>query len=155
MARKTPSTRFIVCGGPTNSMSPPGYGERIVNEFRATPNIEYLGQVPPLKAQQVIADAAVLLCTSDVEGFPNTFVQAWSCGTPVVSLKIDPDQIIARRGLGVVTQGIDRTIAEIEDLTNSPERRQEIADRARKHVVESYSAATVIRLFENALSAVS
>ena len=155
MARKTPSTRFIVCGGPTNFMSPPGYGERIVNEFRATPNIEYLGQVPPLKAQQVIADAAVLLCTSDVEGFPNTFVQAWSCGTPVVSLKIDPDQIIARRGLGVVTQGIDRTIAEIEDLTNSPERRQEIADRARKHVVESYSAATVIRLFENALSAVS
>ena len=72
-----------------------------------------------------------------------------------MSLTIDPDQIIARRGLGVVTQGIDRTIAEIEDLTNSPERRQEIADRARKHVVESYSAATVIRLFENALSAVS
>ena len=155
IARKLPAIRFVVCGGAQTLMSAPHYSERLISELRKTANIEYLGQVPPDKAQQLIAEAALLLSTSDTEGFPNTFVQAWSSGTPVVSLNIDPDQIIARRGLGVVTRGIDRTVAEIENLTNSPERRQEIADRARKHVVESYNAATVVRLFENALSAVS
>ena len=155
MARKAPSTRFIVCGGPTNFMSPPGYGENIVNEFRATPNIEYLGQVPPLKAQQVIADAAVLLCTSDVEGFPNTFVQAWSSGTPVVSLKIDPDRNIQRLGLGAVSRTVERAVADITALIDSSDRRDSIGSRARSFIVENHSAATVVRLFEDALSAVS
>ena len=132
-----------------------GYGERIVNELRETPNIEYLGQVPPEKAQQIIAEAAVLLCTSDVEGFPNTFVQAWSNGTPVVSLKIDPDRIIERVGLGALSVNADRAITDITALLDSPRRRDEIAARARRLIIENHSAATVVRLFENALGTMS
>ena len=81
-----------------------------MQELRATPNIEYLGHVAPEKAEQVIAGAAVFLSTSDEEGFPNTFVQAWSSGTPVVSLKIDPDRIIERLGLGTVSENVERAI---------------------------------------------
>jgi len=154
MARKAPSMRFIVCGGPTNFMSSPGYGERIVNELRATPNIEYLGQVPPLKAQQVISDAAVLLCTSDVEGFPNTFVQAWSSGTPVVTLKVDPDHLIERIQLGAVSGNPDRAVTDIMALIESSDQREKIAGRARRFIVENFSAATVVRLFERALEGV-
>src|SRR5437899_977293 len=76
IARKLPAIRFVVCGGPSTLMSAPDYSERIINELRKTANIEYLGQVPPDKAQQLIAEAALLLSTSDTEGFPNTFVQA-------------------------------------------------------------------------------
>jgi glycosyltransferase involved in cell wall biosynthesis len=132
-------------------MAPPGYGERIVNQLRLLPNVDYLGQVAPDKAQQVISDAALLLSTSHVEGFPNTFVQAWSSGTPVVSLKIDPDRLIDRLGLGAVSRNADRTIAEITALLDSPQRRDEIAVRARRFIVENYSAATVVKLFERAL----
>ena len=151
IARKAPKIRFVVCGG-----IPPGSTNgRIVNDLRATPNIEYLGQVAPDKAQQVIADACLLLSTSDVEGFPNTFVQAWSSGTPVISLKVDPDQIIAESKLGEVTGNSERTIAKIEALIESPDQRQEIAHRARKHVVENYSATAVVKLFEDALGNIS
>ncbi len=153
IARKITSVRFMVCGGPSKSSS--GYGERMVNELRATRNIEYMGQVPPAKAQQVISSAALLLCTSDVEGFPNTFVQAWSNGTPVVSLNIDPGHMIARKRLGAVTGTFDRAVAEIKALIDSPRRRQEIAIRARKHIIENHSAAVVVRLFEDALRATS
>ena len=109
----------------------------MLDDLRATPNIQYLGQVAPDKAQQVIADAGLLLSTSDVEGFPNTFVQAWSSGTPVVSLKVDPDQIISKSDLGVVTGNCERAKAAIEALMKSPGRRQEMAI-ARQHVVENY-----------------
>ena len=44
---------------------------------------------------------------------PNTFVQAWSSGTPVITLKIDPDGIIERIRLGAVVGTVDRAITEI------------------------------------------
>jgi glycosyltransferase involved in cell wall biosynthesis len=154
IAKKMPDTRFIVCGGPSLHRSPPGYGEGIVEDLRALPNVEYLGQVAPQKAAQIIANAAILLSTSDAEGFPNTFTQAWSDGTPIVSLNIDPDRIIERAGLGAVSGKLEQAITDIKALMDSPHRREEIAMRARKFVVENYSASAVVGLFERALDGV-
>jgi glycosyltransferase involved in cell wall biosynthesis len=151
VARKAHALRFVVCGGPTNFDSPPGYGMRIVEGLRRLPNVEFLGQVAPEKAQQVIADAAVLLSTSDGEGFPNTFVQAWSSGTPVVTLKIDPDRIIEKLGLGMVSGSVEVALADINALMDSPTRREEIAFRARRYVSENHNEAAVVRAFNNAL----
>jgi glycosyltransferase involved in cell wall biosynthesis len=151
IAQKMPTVRFIVCGGPTTCMSPPGYGERIVDALRTLSNVEYRGQVAPDEAMQVIADAAMLLSTSDEEGFPNTFVQAWSSGTPMVSLKIDPDHIIEGRGLGAVSGNIEGAIADIKSLMDSSQRREEIAVAARRHVAENYSDAAVVAIFERAI----
>src|SRR5437773_6238472 len=88
IARKAPGTRFVVCGASSTHRSPPGYGERIVETLCTLKNVDYIGYVAPEKAHQVMADASILLSTSDEEGFPNTFLQAWSSGTPVVSLKV-------------------------------------------------------------------
>ena len=38
--------------------------------LRAITNIDYRGQVAPEEAMEAIADAALLLSTSDEEGFP-------------------------------------------------------------------------------------
>jgi glycosyltransferase involved in cell wall biosynthesis len=151
IARKMPSFRFVVCGGPTTFMTSTSFRDRILDELSAAPNIEYLGQVAPETAQEVIANAALLLSTSDSEGFPNTFVQAWSSGTPVVSLKIDPDGGIERLGLGRISGDVDRAIEDITGLIESTDRRDEIAQRTRRFVVENYSASAVVRLFQRAL----
>jgi glycosyltransferase involved in cell wall biosynthesis len=151
IAKGMPATRFVVCGGPSQHRSPPGYGERIIEDLRALPNVEYLGQVPPQKAAEVIADASILLSTSDAEGFPNTFTQAWSAGTPIVTLTIDPDGVIKRLGLGAVSGNIEQAIADINALMDSPERRNEIAIRARQFIAKNCSAAAVATLFERAL----
>lgn len=146
IARRSPDVSFVVCGG-----TRPGCDENIVAGLRATPNIEYLGQVSPAKAQQIIADSSLLLSTSDVEGFPNTFAQAWLAGTPVVSLKVDPGRVIAENNLGVVAGSAERAAAEIKALIESPDRRQQIGKRAHNYGRENYSAATVVKVFEAAL----
>jgi glycosyltransferase involved in cell wall biosynthesis len=147
IARKLPNVSFVVCGG-----IGPHCDENILADLREIPNIEYLGQVSPAKAQQIIADASLLLSTSDVEGFPNTFAQAWLAGTPVVSLKVDPGRIIAENQLGVVAGSIERAIAEIKSLIESPDQRQQIGIRAHDYALENYSAASVVKLFEDALA---
>jgi glycosyltransferase involved in cell wall biosynthesis len=154
IARKASAIRFVVCGGPTAHRSPPGYGERIVEALRMLPNVEYRGQVASAEAMQVVADAAVLLSTSDEEGFPNTFTQAWSVGTPVVSLKIDPGRVIERVGLGMVSGSLDRAIADINALMDSPQRREEIATRARQYIAERHSEAAVMAAFERTIQGI-
>lgn len=151
IARKSTGIHFIVCGGPSSFMSPSGYSQSIIDGLRQLPNVEYRGQVPPHEALDIIANAALLLSTSDEEGFPNTFLQAWSTGTPVVSLKIDPDGIIAQNGLGTVSNTAEAAIREIEALIHSPEKREIIAARARRYVNDHHSEAAVTALFNRAI----
>jgi glycosyltransferase involved in cell wall biosynthesis len=151
MARKAPEIRFIVCGGPSDFGSPPGYSERAMEALRKLPNIDYRGQVSPGDAVKAIADAAVLLSTSDEEGFPNIFLQAWSSGTPVVSLKIDPDAIITRKGLGIISSGIESAIVDIHQLVDSVQLREEIAVRSRRYVAQYHSEIAVTTNFGHAI----
>ena len=46
------------------------------------------GAVPYRDAGALYSRARVLVNTSDVEGFPNTYLQAWASGTPVVAFSI-------------------------------------------------------------------
>ena len=128
------TVKYIVCGGATTHRSPSGYSQRLIEQFRGLPNIEFRGQVAPEEAERVIAEAAALLCTSDQEGFPNTFLQAWSYGTPVVTLQIDPDSIIKRLELGAVTGTVDATVEQLQRLLASPQKRQSIASRACEYI---------------------
>lgn len=151
IARKAPDVRFVVCGGPTTFTAAPVYGEKIADTLRALPNVEYRGQVSPEEALQVMTDAALFLSTSDEEGFPNTFLQAWSAGTPVVSLRIDPDQILERHALGKVSATVEQAISDIRDLLDSPKRREDIACRARRYVANNHSPSGVVGRFDDAV----
>jgi glycosyltransferase involved in cell wall biosynthesis len=151
IARQAPAIRFVVCGGPTTHKSPPEYGARIMAELRAMANIEFLGQTAPDKTVQIIADAGILLSTSDEEGFPNTFLEAWASGTPVVTLKIDPDRLIRRHGLGAVSGTVETAVGDLTALLDSPRRRDEIAARAQRYVAEQHSEEVITGVFEQAL----
>jgi len=155
IARACPTIDFVVCGGTSTHRSPRGYGERIVEALSRAPNITYLGHVPPQRAIDVIGNAALLLSTSDAEGFPSVFVEAWAHGTPVVSLKIDPDRVIERHGLGVMASSNAKAADTIATLIQSCEERQTIGTRARDYAIRTHSAEAVARLVAQALHAPS
>ena len=149
--KEVPSVSFVVCGGPSSHRSPPGYSGGIIEELRKLPNVRYLGAVHPEVAQQAIGDAAVLLSTSDEEGFPNTFLEAWAMGTPVVSVKIDPDSIIERSRLGKVSATVGGAIEDIEALLASTEHRDEIGTRAREYITACRTGEQVVKAVFHAL----
>jgi glycosyltransferase involved in cell wall biosynthesis len=151
IAQKAQNLHFVVCGEPSDHRSPKHYGNQIADALRTLPNVDYRGQVAPEKAHETIANASVLLCTSEGEGFPNIFLEAWSSGTPVVSLKIDPNHVIERLRLGTISSSVDGAIADIHALINSPERREEIAVRARRYIEAAHSEAAAVAAFESAI----
>jgi len=151
IARSLPQIRFVVCGGASTYMTPPGYSERMIELFRTIPNIDYRGQVSPDEAVRIGSAAALLLSTSDEEGFPQTFLEAWAHGTPVVSLKIDPDRVIGEFGLGVVCRDLQSAATEIDRLISSVDLREELSLKARRYVARAHSPAAAVSAMERAL----
>jgi len=151
IARATPELRYVVCGSRTTFCTTVEYSDKILSDLNSLPNVEYLGGVSHEKTLATIAGAVALLSTSEQEGFPNVFLEAWSAGTPVISLKIDPDSVIQERGLGFVSGSVDRAVSDIRGLVKSPESFDAISDRARKYVQEVHGPMAVAKLFNRAV----
>jgi glycosyltransferase involved in cell wall biosynthesis len=130
--------------GPEDGTS---YAWSIVQRARALPNVRVHGRASDAQIRELLARALCLVSTSDFEGFPNTFLEAWSAGVPVVST-IDPDGVIDRARLGGTAADVAGLSAHIGQLAASPERCAEIGGRARRYFVEHHSIDHVLPEFE-------
>ena len=152
LARSLPTVHFTVCGAPQLNQWHPETIERIMTELRSLPNVDYRGHVPPEQTIKVIGEAGLLLSTSDGEGFPSVFLEAWAAGTPVVSMQIDPDHKIRDFQLGTVADTIERASEAVRYLMTSASSREEMGIKSRRHVEEIHSANSAIRAFETAVA---
>jgi glycosyltransferase involved in cell wall biosynthesis len=137
LARRLPDYRFVMVGGSV----PHGeaYFERIAAEAKALPNVVMTGAVPYDAVGEWFERARIHVNTSDSEGFPNTFLQAWIRRVPVVSF-FDPDGLIERRELGRRCVATDDMCAAIDQLLRNPAACAAIGERAQAFVSSQYSA---------------
>ena len=70
------------------------------------PNVTMLGAVRYAETGSLFDRAKIFLNTSSIEGFPNTFLQAWIRGVPVVTF-FDPDSLVQRLSLGRAANSVD------------------------------------------------
>jgi glycosyltransferase involved in cell wall biosynthesis len=148
VAAACPELSFEVIGPPDD-----GYDavSSIVSRARELPNVTLHGRVSRARMGDFYRRAAALLCTSDREGFPNTFIEAWSHGVPVVSTH-DPDGILARVRLGAATTRDPAAIASaLRVLLRSPGEWTEASQRARRHYLENHTVDRVMERFEREL----
>ena len=90
--------------------------------------------------------AKVLVNTSDVEGFPNSYLQAWIRGVPVVTL-IDPDAVIEREGLGIAARSPDQTPDAIRHLLRDPDAWNAASDRCRMFMEQEHGEEKVLAAY--------
>ncbi|MGA2748450.1 MAG: glycosyltransferase family 4 protein [Verrucomicrobiota bacterium] len=126
--------------------------EQSSNDVRARAkkmsNLTLHGGMPRERVHEFYDCASLLCCTSEYEGFPNTFLEAWSHGLPVVST-FDPDGVIAKHNLGIVARDIPEMRSAIYSLLGSPARFQECSRNARRYFIENHQAETVLPRFES------
>jgi glycosyltransferase involved in cell wall biosynthesis len=122
------------------------YYANIENEASKLRNVRFLGQIPYREVNQYLAKSKVLLNTSDVEGFPNTFLQAWARRVPIVSL-FDPDDIITREGLGRRPVTEDEMCNMLRELLDDRQEREQIGAKARTYAVENFSPDAAAKIY--------
>jgi glycosyltransferase involved in cell wall biosynthesis len=90
--------------------------------------------------------AIAVVSTSEYEGFSNVFLEAWSHGVPALSLRIDPDGVIGRLGLGEVAGGSVETLAAaVRRFVEQPEPGERAGDAGYRYVAECHSPDVVGR----------
>ncbi len=143
VADQCPQLAFDVVGPADEA-----HGVGIVRRARELPNVTVHGRASRAQMDGFYRRAAALLCTSDYEGFPNTFIEAWSHGIPVVSTH-DPDGLIDRLGLGASVAPKPAAIATaLQGLLRSREDWTAASGRARRYYLENHTVDRVMRQFE-------
>ncbi|MCC6477232.1 glycosyltransferase family 4 protein [bacterium] len=127
-------TRFFMVGEVQDAACQSAL-DRAIQEL---PNFHYLGFIPPDRVGEIYRQAHVLVSTSQAEGFPNTFTQAWMRGVPVLSLDVDPDGMLTSGGLGVYVTNVDELERELRKLLAAPDLRREIGARAREFTLKEF-----------------
>jgi glycosyltransferase involved in cell wall biosynthesis len=148
-ARKLPHLQFHIIGGPMPGSE--SLYEAVRAEALQIANVRFHGSVPYHEVGEFYERARVFVGTSEIEGFPNTYLQAWSRGTPVVAF-LDPERLIARNGMGSAVTSIAGMCAAIVKLAGDPQAWGAASQRCREYMDNRFN---VTRMTEPYLQAVA
>ena len=142
LAKRLPKLKFHMIGGPQ-----PGFSElfhAIRSEASLIPNLTFHGSVPYHEMDEKYAAASVLVNTSDSEGFPNSYLQAWIRGTPVVAF-FDPDAVIQKHRIGNAVSTLDEMANAVSKLVEDQQHWFEVSRRAKAYMADMHAESRIIR----------
>lgn len=112
-------------------------------------NLELLGFVPQHKISAYFSSADIFISTSTYEGFPNTFLQAMNHGLPIISLNVNPDNVLEKSGCGICCDGdFARMISELAGLLKNEEKMARMGEKGKEYVMKFHSPNVVIPMYE-------
>lgn len=144
LAAQLPQAEFHMVGGAL-----PGEWalyEEVRVAAAARTNLSFHGHLSYRDANALYGRAKLLLNTSDVEGFPNAYLQAWIRGVPVVTL-IDPDRVIEREGLGVAAGSPAQLAGAIGTLLGSQAAWQAASDRCTRFMAREFGDDKILSVY--------
>jgi glycosyltransferase involved in cell wall biosynthesis len=144
LARKLPEYSFVMIMAPSIRRDDREYRDY----SKSLPNFEYKGFLPFHEADAYFDQAKLLVSTSEREGFPNVFLQAWQALCPVVSLQVDPDQVIDRFDLGRVSRDFDEMVNHVRSLMDNDELRNRLARNGVNYINRYHSLSAVVDDYE-------
>jgi len=131
--------RFVIVGAQAATSGNKRWQLALKQGIQNAPNLQYLGQKSHAEVNQLLARAHIFVNTSVHEGFPNTFIQAWLRDVVVVSLQVDPDHLLDRRGVGIVARSEAGLVTAVRELIDNPDVRAAYRERGRAHAIEHHS----------------
>lgn len=116
LAKAFPNETFIMIGG--RDFKDKYLYDEIKEQAEPIKNLRFLGFQPFTKTETYFDKCKVFVNTSKYEGFPNTFLQAWRRGVPVISY-VDPDGVIETNRLGRVVHSENDLIHVLSEMLSN------------------------------------
>jgi len=141
LAKSMPQMKFQMIGGSNRQE----YVDEMKRKVEVIPNLEYMGFVPYDEINRYFSRASVFVSTSLSEGFPNVFIQAWMNYTPVVSLNIDPDDVISRHKLGFHSGTFENLVRDVRKLIEDRGLLRQMANNSRHYTEKNHDIREVAK----------
>jgi glycosyltransferase involved in cell wall biosynthesis len=121
--------KFIMVGRPNKNKI---YQQSLKEKIKYVKNLEYLGELPFEKTNQLIEKSSLFVNTSENnEGFPNTYIQSWFRRVPVLALDFDPDDFIIKNKIGYLCKTLLVMNKKMNELILDDKELAEMGNRAR------------------------
>ena len=131
---------FIMPG--RNEQYPKLKSEAIANK------IEITGEITTSKVDTLLSKSHILINTSRTEGFSNTFIQAWMHKVPVISLQVDPDNVLTKRGIGFCSGNFMKLVEDTRLMIHDHNLREKMGNTARKYAIQYHSLKNLDKMIE-------
>lgn len=151
IAEKNQHLDFQMIGPPSGNKK---YARNIKTRANSLENVDYLTQVPPDEIHDYYQRAIALVNTSAYEGFPNTFLEAWRVGTPVVSLTVDTGRYLDGQSLGYCHGEVSQLISTVKNLSESEEEWHSIADISYRYFMKNLTIDAISEQYKAVLTSV-
>jgi glycosyltransferase involved in cell wall biosynthesis len=106
-------------------------------------NVTFHGRLSYWDAGNLYGRARLLVNTSDVEGFPNSYLQAWVRGVPVVTI-IDPDHVVEKEGLGITVRSAAGIPDAVRRLLGDASAWRAASNRCRAFMAREYGEGRIL-----------
>ena len=150
LARRNPGHKFVmIC--PASPFHKDLF-ENTKSEANKVNNLEFIDFVEPHKISEYYKKAMIYVTTSTSEGFANTMMEAMEAMCPILSLNINPDNIIDNYEMGLYTKDIDEFYANFHKLANDLDMRKRMGTNARKYLEENHDQDAILEEFKAIIS---
>lgn len=146
LAKILPECSMHMIGGPNE---PKLYQDIQANAVKLA-NLKFHGPVPYSEVNKYYARAKVFINTSDSEGFPNSYLQAWIRGTPIVVF-FDPDGRVAKNNLGFKAVNVDDMAKIIRELLDSQDSWSRLSKNCVEYMNKNYSNDKILEPYLSAI----
>jgi len=137
LAARMPERSFVMVG-PTSETDPVDR-DALRARMAGLSNLTWLPGLSFEQASLLFQEAMLFVNTSRAEGFPNTFLQAGACGTPIVSWGVDPDLVLERHQFGYCAGGDWKKFEHsVRLLCVDVELRERLGENGRRYVREHH-----------------
>ncbi len=147
LARQMQGTpyQFVMVGGHADK----AYVNQLLQD--KPKNVTVTGHLSFDEALRYFEKALVFVNTSAPggDGFPNTFIQSWMRGVPILSYGFNPDQVLTNNKVGFVASSSGQAKSILLDLLNDQKMYLEMSSYVRDYAKKNHSVTTMTDHFLN------
>jgi glycosyltransferase involved in cell wall biosynthesis len=145
LAAALPDIQFRMIGGP--GIDEAALYRKIQARADAIPNVQFLGFVPYTQIDAHFDAALLFVNTSESEGFPNTFLQAWSRGIPTVSF-VDAGARLDGSIVGELVETLAEMQTKVAALSSDMEARVREGARCKDYFERNHLPERIVDQYE-------